>query len=144
VTDGADAALAREAAVFGRYLAGAPATATQARHYAAAQVALPGSPSRFERVQLAFARMHPVLTRAADAYGRIAAPRSLLRHKLVLLLAILESSAPTHRAYAAAGSGAAGAFVRMSWAGLLFAAHLGLGALVLVPVQVVSVFGGRR
>lgn len=50
----------------------------------------------FGRMLTRIARTHPSLARSADAYARLFAPRSLLRRKLVLLLAILETSAPTY------------------------------------------------
>lgn len=40
----------------------------------------------------------------ADAYGRLAAPHGLLRRKLVLVLAILESSRVSHADYDAANA----------------------------------------
>jgi hypothetical protein len=43
------------------------------------------------------ARVHWVVTKAADGYARFFAPRTLLRKKLVLLLAILETSSPSSR-----------------------------------------------
>lgn len=56
-----------------------------------------GSGDRFDRFLLGVARRHPWLTRMADAYGRFFRPRGLLRKKLVLLLAILESCHPSHK-----------------------------------------------
>jgi hypothetical protein len=51
----------------------------------------------FDGWLVAVARSSPPLTRLADAYARHFAPRTTLRRKLVLLLAILESSPPFNR-----------------------------------------------
>lgn len=140
------ALLAREADIFARYLAGAAATPYQAERYAAGQAALPPTATAFDEAQLALARTHPVLTRAADAYGRLLAPRSLLRHKLVLMLAVLESSAPSHRAFAPAGASAAAALARLVLAGGAFAVALALGVAVCGPLHLGTALGalGRR
>ena len=58
-----------------------------------------------ERTLLAFAREGVLPLRIADAYARFFRPRSLLRRRLVLLLAILENSAPTERPLNAGADG---------------------------------------
>ncbi len=45
----------------------------------------------FERWLMIVARIHPFITRLADSYSRLFCPSSILRKKLVLLVAILES-----------------------------------------------------
>jgi hypothetical protein len=45
----------------------------------------------FERGLMLVARIHPFMTRLADSYSRFLFPSSILRKKLVLLVAILES-----------------------------------------------------
>lgn len=51
----------------------------------------------FDRGLVAVARLHPWTARLADAYSRLFRPHGLLRKKLILLLAILESCAPAHQ-----------------------------------------------
>ena len=48
--------------------------------------------SPFERCLLRLAGIHPFMTRLADAYSSVLFSSSILRKKLVLLVAILESS----------------------------------------------------
>jgi hypothetical protein len=49
----------------------------------------------FDQRLVGFARRRPLSTRLADSFARVFAPSSLLRRKLVLLLAILETASPT-------------------------------------------------
>jgi hypothetical protein len=49
----------------------------------------------FERWLMLLAGIHPFMTRLADSYSRFLFPSSMLRKKLVLLLAILESGKPS-------------------------------------------------
>jgi hypothetical protein len=86
--------LAAECDVFCRYLLGqAPVSDVVAAYQRAHDV---GSVRRLEptvldRALLDIARLGPALVHAADAFASVAARPSLLRRKLVLLLAILES-----------------------------------------------------
>jgi hypothetical protein len=80
----------------------------------------------FDRTLLTVARRHPAAARLADAYARVALPAGPLRKKLVLLLAILESCAPTHR-HVAAVDGAPGVWL---WARLLLATAFAGGVLL--------------
>ena len=100
-------------------------------------------PDRFDRYLLALARRRGPFTRIADAYARILRPRSVLRQKLILLLAILENCPPTHQPLnsARAGSkpvlflilaGAAGGFLAALLSGILLAGPVHL-ACALVP-----------
>jgi len=57
-------------------------------------LALEAEPRSFEAALLERATRGPRRTRLADAYSRIFLPQSVLRKKLVLLLAILESRSP--------------------------------------------------
>jgi hypothetical protein len=52
--------------------------------------------SKFDEFSLALARKHVILLKLADVYTAVFARTSLLRKKLVLLLAILESCAETY------------------------------------------------
>lgn len=91
--------LARECEVFTRHLIGRRPTGYVVSKYVefhrlpvAAQVVPSGT---VDRALLAFAVLHPCLTQIADAFGRFFVPGGSLRKKLVLLLALLETSAPS-------------------------------------------------
>lgn len=92
-------ALARECATFTRFLIGCqPDAYVQEKYSQAHQVSDAYSAGdRFETILTRFATAGPILTRIADAYARLFAPRCKLRNKLVLLLAILETCAPYYR-----------------------------------------------
>ena len=93
------AILAQECRVFSRHLAGVEATPYLIETYARGHARLPGReapPDGLDQFLLAVARRSPWLTRIADAYARRARPTGILRQKLVLQLAVLESSPPAH------------------------------------------------
>lgn len=140
----ADPGLAREADVFARYLVGAPAGGYAAERYAAGHDALPTACRADGRALVRVAAAHPLLTRVADAYVRLFAPRSLLRHKLVLLLAILESSAGSHAAFEPRPASALGVVLRLAAAGTAFAACLVAGVILLGPLHLVTRLTGGR
>jgi hypothetical protein len=93
------AGLQRECDVFTRFIARAAAPPYVVSKYIEAHRAsdafLPVN--RFDAWLVAVASRSPRLTRLADGYARVFEPRGALRKKLVLLLALLESSAPLHR-----------------------------------------------
>lgn len=97
--------------------------------------------SPFDRTLEAAAGGLPL--RAVDACSRFLSPGSVVRRKLVFLLAILENSPPTCDAFEAPDvSGPFGFFLHMLPKGALTAAALLLGALVLVPLHVLRRLGG--
>ncbi len=90
----------------------------------------------FDRWLVRFAAASPARTRFADSYAVIFARGSLLRRKLVLALALLESHAATSRLADSPRPGAAPAFyARAAFAAALFVLRAALAALVLSPVQ---------
>ncbi|HEX5045192.1 MAG TPA: hypothetical protein VFV75_20015 [Candidatus Polarisedimenticolaceae bacterium] len=90
---------------------------------------------RFDRVALRLAARTP---RLADAHARLFAPASALRRKLVLLLAILETSAPAFRRVDDPGpAGAARAWLRLAWIGMAAGVAAAAGSALLLPVQLV-------
>lgn len=96
---------------------------------------------RFGSLLVGLASAHPSLTKLADTYARIFAPRSVLRKKLVLLLAILESSAPTHHYFDSVdASGKTGFLTGLILRAPLFLLTLALSTVVLLPLQLL--FGG--
>jgi hypothetical protein len=93
---------------------------------------------------VAFARTHPLAARLADQYARLAAPTSLLRRKLVLLLAILETTPPHYRAIDAPLAGGRGATVAALAVRGVAATLAAVAAIVLLaPLHVVSRGTGR-
>lgn len=91
--------LEHECAVFTRCLIGVPPTGQVVSAYVDAHrrsgaFTADGDPAAW---LVALARRGPFRARLADAYARRFAPRGVLRRKLVLLLAILETSSPSFR-----------------------------------------------
>jgi hypothetical protein len=88
-----------ECRVFTRYLTGQLPDSYIAEKYAAAF--LPGQPlskglqSGFDALLVRLAVIHPLITRAVDAFARFFYTNSTLSKRLIILLAILESQAST-------------------------------------------------
>jgi hypothetical protein len=116
--------------------------------YAAAHRVRPGfyGGTPFDGVLLGLARRAPLGTRLADAHSRIFAPASLLRRKLVLLLAILETSAPFAAHIDDPGRGSPAALpLRLAGRGLMAILSLLVGTLLLLPARLVRPHrGGLR
>lgn len=90
-------ALTEECRVFTRYLAAStPTTYVVDQYIKAHHTTRKFRPADlFDQRLVGFARRHPLSARLADSFARVFAPSSLLRRKLVLLLAILETAPPT-------------------------------------------------
>jgi hypothetical protein len=84
------------------------------------------------------------LAMLGDAYAASFARRGLFRTKLVALLAMLESGAPHHRRFDTIGRSPAGAWLRLSWWGLMALVKLVAGAVVFGPFHLWSMLFGRR
>ncbi len=140
--------LERECATFCRYLSGGDASAyTRAKYVAAHECgAVEGlRTTSFERAVARLARAAPLLTRMLDAHERVFANGSLLRRKLVLVLALLESKSPPAEELDAPTHGSTlGMFVRMAWLGCVFALSVIVMALALLPVRVACAFGAGK
>jgi hypothetical protein len=93
-----DKTLNRECSVFSVYLIGEPPSEYVKRKYRAAHQtgSLLGAAQPAENFLVRVATIAPWTAKIIDAYTRIFRPFSTVRKKLVLLLAILESCAPTH------------------------------------------------
>ena len=90
-----ESGLERECDALCRYLLSTEPTDYVAARYVAAHEARRrdlAARSRFDGPCLELAVVGPAAARVADAYARLFAPRGLLRRKLSLLLAIVESS----------------------------------------------------
>lgn len=92
--------LGRECVVFCQYLTGTKPNEYVIRKYEAAHrvgsVGGAGGHDPFDILLLKLARINPLATRVVDTYAALSFESCLLRRKLVLLLAILESCAPSH------------------------------------------------
>jgi hypothetical protein len=132
-----------ECRTFARYLCGANPTEYVASAYSrllpSAAVSAETAGLLIERSLLAFARLGSPAIRIADGYAGVFRPRSALRRRLVLLLAILENSPPTARTLNTGDEGTAVAVVARLAATLVVSGVCALiGVLVLGPVHVVS------
>ena len=133
----ANAALEAECRRFTAYLLdAAPSPYVIACYVRAHRVTAAFEPhDRFDRVALRLAAWTP---RLADAHARLFVPGSALRRKLVLLLAILETSAPAFRRVDDPGPrGAMGAWLRLAVIGGAAGMAAVLGSALVLPVQLV-------
>jgi NADH dehydrogenase len=137
--------LAEECRVLTRYLTGnAPTTYVLDQYIRAHHVSDKFLPTDlFDQRLVAFSLRHVLLARMADSFARLFAPSSLLRRKLVLLLAILEVAPPTWTVIDRPPSGS-----RMILAGSLAAKTalwligLVVATAILFPLRLVE--GGRQ
>lgn len=137
-----DDAIRREFRVFGRYLVGRDPGAYAVSHYerwhaARGNAEAAGAPP-IDRVLVAVARVHPVATRIADAYCARLRKASLLRRKLVLVLALVECSPETFALVEEPRSGGrAGTWARLVVSGTVEGLAFLVGAVFLLPVHAV-------
>jgi hypothetical protein len=132
--------LASECCVFTQYLLGCAAPPYTIRKYDNAHQVSPvfSSGNRFDRFLVRVAGTHPVLTRVADSYARMLAPQALLRKKLILLLAILETSPPTHNVIDSVGGGSNLALsFRLVGKAVTFGLSAAAGAILFVPARLI-------
>ena len=126
---------------FSRALIGQSPSAYVALQYARAHACLPLDPAgSFDEHLVSFAALHPVATRAADAYSRLFARGTVLRRKLTVLAAILESTAPHDAAFATVPGAPVVVVARLAAAGTGFALVLLLGVVVLTPLRLITAF----
>jgi hypothetical protein len=139
--------LERECVVFCRYLVRQDPTDYVRTKYRAGLSAIltDAEPARLDATLLRIASTHPLLARLADAYARFILPRSLLRVKLVLLLAILESVAPTEAKFRRASSAPLW-FVLLSLMlhTIVFAFTLLAAVIVFLPVHIALSLRGKE
>jgi hypothetical protein len=130
--------LVKECCFFTDYLLGCDATSYVIRKYSDAhevsQVFATGT--RFDFLLLRAARSSWRMAKVADSYARVFAPQALLRKKLVLLLAILETSSPSYRLIDAVDDcGTSLLWIRLAGKGLVSALSLAAGIAVFLPMQ---------
>ena len=133
-------AIERECRVFTEFLIGCAPDRYVVRKYADAHQGSPvfskGSP--FDSFLVRAARAHRLLAKTADAYARLFLPSGLLRRKLVLLLAILETCSPSsHRIDSPGGESRTLVVVRLgaAMAGAALAAIT--GTILFAPVRII-------
>ena len=145
---GADMDLARECHAFCRYLVDGDPDPSAVSRYRQAHVVHPFFRSLqigpFDRVLLRLALLRPWTTRLADSYARLLAPRSVLRAKLILLLAILEVSSRTYGSLETPTATSSPRLVfGLAGRGVGFAIRVAVAAIPLLPLQL-SLSVGRR
>jgi len=135
-----------ECDVFTRHLLGRGADDYVRSKYRAAHTALTTLTARdaFDSFLVRFAGRGRPFAKLADAHSAWFRPASLLRKKLVLLLAILETSPESYRTIdAPVGGRPAGAFLALAATGLSAVLSLVMGSLILLPIQAVLAVGSR-
>jgi hypothetical protein len=140
-----EALLLRECSVFCRYYIGRAATDFVAQKYVQAHGcdARYQPHSAFDSALVGLARRGPQVAQLCDSYACLLARATLLRKKLVLLAALLESSAPEHGFdEQIPETPAAAVLVRMAWRGLLFVLRAVLALAVIVPIHFACAIAG--
>jgi len=134
------AELARECGVFTRHIAGRAPTPYVVRRYTDAHAVLTGLEPNggHGRWLLRVARVGPLPCRVADAWARLAAPRSALRMKLVVLLAILEVTPPFAAELDQPGGGRGLEWARIVAAGMTSLLALVVGLVLFLPLRLVA------
>jgi hypothetical protein len=132
--------LERECSVFCRYLCGEePSDYVRAKYRAAHEVGAvepPNGATSFDRALVAIARRGTWLTRAMDSYSRVFEDGGLLRRKLVLVLALLETKSPTDGAVdTPTSSSNAAFFASIAWLGLVFLTTVLVTTIALLPLR---------
>lgn len=136
-------ALARECRAFTAYLTGLAPTPYVLEKYRRGHGRIPyltqDPPKRVDRLLLGAASHGGLLLRCADAYARILRPSGMLRQKLVLTLAVLENSPPTHLRLNSAREGSPAVLILgVIGRGLGFSLSLLLGLLLFAPLHMFS------
>jgi hypothetical protein len=94
------------------------------------------APNRFDQTLVRIAALNTFATRIVDTYTRVFLKTALIRKKLVLLLAILESCAPTHSGLDAAESCTRPMlFMSLLQKLFMFSMTLFFSAIVLMPLR---------
>ena len=124
-------ALEREARRIGRYLVGGDLPQELVERYQAANLALfPETPSETDGAILEFVRRHPWSLPPLESALGLIRPDALLRRKLVVMTAILETEPRFAGDFEALAPGRAGAVVRLMGLGLSSAAKVAAGILL--------------
>lgn len=101
--------------------------------------------SAFDRLLVRLAATHPVMTQASDIYSRFFYSDSPLRKRLVLLLALLESRAPTAAGFdTPTHTGLPGLVLGMTLHGVGSGVLLVLATLTLLPARLLMHSDARK
>jgi len=135
--------ISAECQVYSRYLTGMPADDYIGRKYIEAfqngGVLNIESPVYFDQLLLRLAVIHPFITHAVDIYSRFFRSDSVVRKRLVFLLALLESWGPTASYLDKPGvGGKVGFIIGMIFRVLLMILLLLIMAIFLFPVQFIT------
>jgi len=144
-----DRALDRECLAFSAYLVKQrPGDYAMAKYREAHDVSriVERNEDRFlDRLLVGVAVAHPIGARLVDAYTAIFYKKSSVRRKWILLLAILESCAPTHKYFDGPDAGGrVWLTARLLWQGLIFAVAFGLSVILFMPAHLISVVRYRE
>jgi hypothetical protein len=145
--DSAHDVLIAECSVFCRYLTGQAPSEYVLTCYGDAAPSTSGFAQEplplIDRGLLGLARKGRLPARIADSYARIFRPHSLLRRRLILVLAILENSPHTAAELNSALEGSRAAITaRIGLTLLASAACLSIGIVLLGPLHLVTLLGG--
>jgi hypothetical protein len=129
----------RECRVFTEHLIGQVPNSYVLRKYEEAHATTPFyvCMGAFDAFLVSVAGFHCKLAKLADCYARIFFPTALLRKKLILLLAILETSSPSFLAVEAVDGGSRAILIaRLCGRLFVFTGSLILAALLFAPMQI--------
>jgi hypothetical protein len=139
------AAVVRECEVVCRYLSGgAPDEYVRARYMTGLRALPPEAEAAdlLDRSLLAAARWSPWTASLADSYAALARPRTALRFRTVLMLAILEHAPRIHRRFDTAPTASRVAtWLTLAGAGAAAALRLIVAAPLFVPIHLVARLG---
>jgi NADH dehydrogenase len=146
--------LRRECILISRYLIGQPPSVYVIEKYIEAhkysEMVDASNQMPFERFLLQIATRNVFLLKIVDAYSAFFTPSSVLRNKLILLVAIMESCAPSYREFEAhETSPIIQILLELAWKGIVFAVSFALALLTLLPIQIIfaaraKLMGERR
>ena len=149
---GATDVLMAECQVFSQYLVDHQpndyVTAKYADAHQAGIFSQPASGQPFDALLLLISRVHPLAARLVDTYTSVFRKKALVRKKMILLLAILETCSPTYADFDLVESqGRASLCLGIAGQSATFGFSLILGALLFLPLQMIVaiafIFTGR-
>ena len=131
-----------ECEVFSRYLVDHKPNAYVTAKYEDAHhtgiFSQPASGPPFDALLLLISRVHPLVARLVDTYTSVFRKKSIVRKKMILLLAILETCSPTFVDFDLVDSrGRAGLCLGIAGQSAAFGVSLILGALLFLPLQMI-------
>ena len=139
--------LARECRVFTAYLLGCTPSRYVCNKYTDAHDRLDilTVATKLDALVLRFAKTGRPAAKVADAYASVFLSQSLLRRKLVVLLAILETAPSTYRLVDEIDSGSRVALLALTTLRTTSAVlALAAGALIFLPAQLIMRPGGKE